>query len=403
MTAKGDRMQKPTVLIVHNRYRIPGGEDTVAENEKGLLEKNGHRVITYIRDNSELDSMNAWQKFMSLRSFAYSEKTYKDIQKLIKNEKADIVQVHNTVGLVTPSVYYAADDLGIPVIQTVHNFRLICPGALLYRDGKICEDCLGKGGLNNAVKHSCYRDSRMFTDLCVRSDMHNRAKGIYRKLNYICLTEFNRNKLIDGMGENIDPERVFIKPNFTEDIAEKAIDSAYDTQRFGKYFLYAGRLEPEKGVMTAVNLWKDEKGSGKLVIAGSGSLEDKIREAGEKCSDIIFLGQMEHKDIIKLMSGAEALIAPSHCYEGFPMNVVESFMCGTPVICEDIGNTADIVGKITPETVIRPDHSLSGIISGFDKKRYSERCRNEYLSRYTPEVNYSIFESIIGKVMEKQR
>ncbi len=210
----GSRKQK--VLLIHNYYQIPGGEDTVVANEKKLLEDNGHEVILYTRSNNEIKSMGRLKKLMLPFMAIYNPRSSRDVKKIIQTEHIDIVHVHNTLNLISPSVYYAAVRCGVPVVQTVHNYRFICPNAMLYRGGEVCEDCVEKG-LGCAVRHGCYRDSKAQTLILVISSMIHRATGIYGRMNFICLTEFNRQKLllINKKKTIIDPARVFVKPNFT--------------------------------------------------------------------------------------------------------------------------------------------------------------------------------------------
>lgn len=212
--------KKQNILIVHNYYQIPGGEDTVVANEIQILKEHGNKVILYSRNNSELKNMGKRQKLMLPLNTVFNFRTYKEIKGIINEEKINIVHVHNTLNLVSPSVYYAARRCRVPVVQTVHNFRLLCPGATFYRDGHICEDCVKKG-LLCAVKHSCYRGSKIQTLACVISTWFHRSTGIYSKINYICLTEFNKEKLLQlnrpGKRQVIDESKVYVKPNFTFD------------------------------------------------------------------------------------------------------------------------------------------------------------------------------------------
>lgn len=207
---------KQKVLIIHNYYQIPGGEDTVVANETKLLQDNGHEVILYTRSNNEIKTMGILKKLLLPFITIYNPRSSADIKKIIKNEKINIVHVHNTLNLISPSVWYAAVRSGVPVVQTVHNFRLICPNGMLYRDGHVCEDCLQKG-LTCAVKHGCYRNSKIQTLILTVSALIHRATGIYGKINFICLTEFNKEKLllINKKKMIIHPARVFVKPNFT--------------------------------------------------------------------------------------------------------------------------------------------------------------------------------------------
>lgn len=183
-----DNAKKQNILIVHNYYQIPGGEDTVVANEKKMLEKHGHKVILYSRNNAELKQMSKIQKAFLPITTVFNPRTYRDIKKLIGEEKIEVVHVHNTLNLVSPAVYYAARRMRVPVVQTIHNFRLLCPGATFYRDGHICEDCV-EYGLKCAVKHSCYRESKIQTLACVisRNQMVNMIKGtrVYRVLKGI--------------------------------------------------------------------------------------------------------------------------------------------------------------------------------------------------------------------------
>ena len=221
--------KKPKILIIHNYYQIPGGEDTVVANEKKLLEDNGHEVMLYTRDNNEIKTMSRLKKLLLPFMTVYNPASAREVKKIIRNEKIDIVHVHNTLNLISPSVYYTAVRCGVPVVQTVHNFRFICPGALLHREGQVCEDCLRKG-LMCAVRYGCYRGSKLQTLLLTVSLLLHRKTGIYRRLSFICLTEFNKQKLlqINGRKKIIDPARVFVKPNFTFEAPSETHDSIPD-------------------------------------------------------------------------------------------------------------------------------------------------------------------------------
>ena len=243
--------KKLVILQVHNFYQLPGGEDTVIENERLLLESQGHRVVRYFRDNKELKDFSVFRKLLLPVTTIFNPKTYREVRRLIRAEHIDIVHVHNTLNLISPSVYYAALAEGVPVVQTVHNFRLLCPGATFYRDGHICEDCLTHG-LGCAVKHSCYRGSKLQTLACVISTKIHRMTGIYGKLNYICLTEFNREKLLKL--KQIRPERVFVKPNFVE---KSGNDPRFDGRK--TQLLYVGRLEKIKGTDLLLKAWLEQR------------------------------------------------------------------------------------------------------------------------------------------------
>lgn len=266
-----DSTKKQNILIVHNYYQIPGGEDTVVANEKKMLEEHGHKVILYSRNNAELKEMSKLKKLTLPVTTIFNPRTYREIKKLIKAESIEIVHVHNTLNLISPAVYYAARAMHVPVVQTIHNFRLLCPGATFYRDGHICEDCV-KHGLKCAVKHSCYRGSRIQTLACVISTWFHRMTGIYGKINYICLTEFNKGKLLEL--KRIKPERVFVKPNFV-----KSQNLFIPEEQRENQFVFAGRLDKLKGIDILFEAWKQMgEMAPKLIVCGMGPMEEWCRK-----------------------------------------------------------------------------------------------------------------------------
>lgn len=199
------------ILVAHDLYQQRGGEETVASSEVELLKSHGHDVVFYTRDNYEIDSFNKLQKMLLPFTMIFSIRTYKEIKNLIRSKNIELVHVHNTLPLISPSIFYAAKRCGVPVVQTIHNFRMICPNTWFYRDGHICEDCLQKG-IRCSLKHKCYRNSFIQTLGVVACNMIHRMTGIYKYVHFICLTDFNRSKLIQL--KCIDPDKVYVKPNF---------------------------------------------------------------------------------------------------------------------------------------------------------------------------------------------
>ena len=207
------------ILVVHNRYTNRGGEDLVFENEVALLKDMGHNVVTYERTNEEIDELNFFKRMCLPLTMFFSLRSYFEVKELLLKCKIDVMHVHNTLIMVSPSAYYAAFGLRIPVIQTIHNFRLLCPNGLLMRQGKICEECIA-GSVYNAVKHKCYRNSRVQSFLVASMIAVHRRIGTYNKLNYICLSAFNKKKILElncKSGVLISSEQIFIKPNFYND------------------------------------------------------------------------------------------------------------------------------------------------------------------------------------------
>lgn len=387
--------EKPTILQVHNRYQIPGGEDTVAENERRLLEAQGHRVVRYFRDNKEMKDFSLLQKLLLPVTTVFNPRTYREVRRLIRTEHIDIVHVHNTLNLISTSVYYAALAEGVPVVQTVHNFRLLCPGATFYRDGHICEDCL-HGGLGCAVKHSCYRGSRLQTLACVISTKIHRMTGIYGKLNYICLTEFNREKLLNL--KQVRPERVYVKPNFVENDPEPILPE----ERRRNQMVFAGRLEKLKGVDVLLKSWKLlGENAPQLILCGTGPLEDWCRDyiREHAVQNVQMRGFTPNAEVRRLMAQSRALILPTRCYEGFPVSIVEAFSVGTPVLCSDLGNAGSIVTEGVTGRKFRPDSPEDlaravGTNGGMCESTYAQ-----YLSGYTAERNYETLEAIYRQAL----
>lgn len=393
--------KKYTILQVHNFYQLPGGEDTVIENERRLLEKHGHRVVRYCRDNKELQAFSLFRKLLLPLTTIFNPRTYLEVRRLIRTEGIDLVHVHNTLNLISPSVYYAALAEGVPVVQTMHNFRLLCPGATLYRDGHVCEDCLSHG-LSCAVKHSCYRGSRLQTMGCVLSTKFHRMTGIYGKINYICLTDFNREKLLNL--KQVNSERVFVKPNFVE---KTQGDPAFGDRR--KQFLYVGRLEKIKGTDFLMEAWEQvcRQTDAQLVLCGSGPMEGWCREYIERknLTNIELAGRVPHEEVLRRMGKARALVLPTQVYEGFPMTVVEAFSRGTPVIGTDIGNTGSLVKDGGNGLLFAPgsSQSLSEALMDclqVDAARMGQRAYNDYVNYYSEDENYRNLTEIYSRVLK---
>lgn len=387
MTTVNDT-KKQNILIVHNYYQIPGGEDIVVANEKKMLEEHGHKVVLYCRNNTELKQMSKLQKLLLPVTTIFNPKTYKKIKKLIKAEKIEVVHVHNTLNLISPSVYYAARAMKVPVVQTVHNFRLLCPGATLYREDHICEDCIEKG-LSCAVKHRCYRNSRVQTLACVISTLFHRKTGIYGKINYICLTEFNKRKLLEL--KQIKSESVFVKSNFVESIGDYIPEERRENQ-----FVFAGRLDKLKGIDILFDAWKrmgDDPP--KLIVCGTGPMEEWCKDfVARNKTNIELRGFVPNMETRSLIANSKGLVLPTQCYEGFPMSIVEAFSVGTPVICSDLGNAGNVVEEGITGCKFKAD-SAEEIVKAV------ERCYgmcsstwSEYKEKYTESKNYEELDKI---------
>lgn len=390
MVLKGKKMEKrEKVLIVHNFYQIPGGEDIVVANEKQMLEANGHEVILYTRHNSELKSFSKFQKILLPFSTIFNLKTYHDIKKIIREEKIKIVHVHNTLNLISPSVYYAALHSHIPVVQTIHNFRLLCPGATFFKNGHVCEECLNKG-LICSIKNKCYRGSRIQTLACVVSTYIHRCMNIYGKLNYICLTEFNKEKLL--CLKQIKEENIYIKPNF---VTSAKVVVPYKDR--ANQIVYVGRLEEIKGMDVLLEAWKIMgKDAPKLLMCGTGPLEEWCRTyIDENClNNVEMLGFLPNEQVRAIVGNSKALVLPTQVYEGFPMTIAEAYAAGTPVIGSDLGNTGSLIQNGKNGWKFQPK-SVEQLVESVEKiQRTFEGLDEESINRYSAEKNYEQLRNI---------
>ncbi len=391
-------MKQYRILQVHNFYQIPGGEDVVVRNEKRLLEEHGHKVYTYYRSNAELKEGGKFSKLCVPFTAIYSFKTVREVKKLIKEYQIDIVHVHNTLTMVSPSVFYAAFRCHVPIVQTLHNFRMLCPAGSFFRDNVICEECV-RGGLKCAVKHKCYRNSKLQSFVSAAVLKVHRVLGTYRKVNFICLTEFNRNKLL-ALGDIVDAKKIFIKPNFT--FAEGIEPSNVPEQE--EYYLFAGRVEALKGVDIAIKAF-EQIPDRKLYIAGTGPMMDEMQAYVNEhnIQNVKFLGYLQKEDMTEKFYHAKAVIMTSQCYEAFAMTIAEAYSYGVPVIAGRVGNMEGMVqeGVTGVKFTYNSSSDLAEKVKEFeklDRVTLKENAREFYQERLRPEDNYQklmeIYESI---------
>lgn len=322
---------KETILLVHNYYQFAGGEDTVVSNEKRMLEEYGHKVVLFTKDNRELNS-SIIKKVLLPFTTLWSWSSFFEVRRIIKKEKIDIVHCHNTLPLISPSVYYAALSMKVPVAQTVHNFRFVCPNAVFFCNGKICEKCYESNSFVPAVKNKCYRDSTLQTFVLSLMLRFHRIIGTYNRIFYIFLTDFNRKKFDKLI--NVDSDKVFVKPNFVEEIeyVQHNIDDTY---------VFAGRLDESKGIKILIEYWKKLPKSYILHIYGDGPLKEFVEN--NSSDNIKYMGFQNKEVIYKDMAKSTATVFPGMLYEGYPMSIAESLSVGCPVLSSNIGNSAEIV------------------------------------------------------------
>jgi glycosyltransferase involved in cell wall biosynthesis len=320
------------ILAVHNYYQQPGGEDRCFEAEVAMLRAEGHEVVEYCADNDEIGGLG--RLTAALRT-VWSRRGYRQVRSLIQKHRPQVVHFHNTFPLVSPAAYYAARAEGVPVVQTLHNFRLLCPNALFFREGRVCEDCLGKSLPWPGVVHGCYRDSRPASAAVATMIATHRALGTWREMVdvYIALTEASRAKFVAG---GLPADRLVVKPNFLDSDPGRGDGT-------GGYGIYVGRLSAEKGLTTLLRAWGAIGNSVPLTIVGDGPLAGLVTEAVAGNPAIRWLKAQPPETVLSLLGGAAFAVLPSECYENFPRVVIESFAKGTPVIASRLGAMAEIV------------------------------------------------------------
>lgn len=315
------------VVVIHNFYRQPGGEDEVFRAESDLLSSNGHTVVQYTVDNHRIPEIGR----LSLAAGAIWNRTaYRELRQLFRKERPHIAHFHNTSPLISPSGYYAARAEGVGVVQTLHNFRLVCPNGLLFRDGHVCEECVGKFFPWPGIVHACYRKSRAAT--AVRTGMLSFHKPLgtwTRRVGiYIALSEFSRQKFIEG---GVPSEKIVVKPNFL-------MRDPGQGEHLGRFGLFVGRLSSEKGLDILQGAWRLLGDNFPLKIIG-GPLSGEENES----KSIQWLGPQPKERVYAEMKAASFLVFPSECYENCPMTIIEAFATGLPVIVSGRGSSAEMV------------------------------------------------------------
>lgn len=381
------------VLQVHNFYQQPGGEDSVYAAEFDLLKAHGHDVRQYAVHNDAIEQMPGIQ--VAWRTI-WNQESYREIRQRIREQSPDVIHAHNTFPLISPALYYAAEAESVPVVQTLHNYRLICPAATLFRDGHICEDCVHRAAPYNAVWHACYHESRLATAALATMLATHRVAGTWRtKIHaYIALTEFARNKLVEG---GLPANRIFVKPNILGSDPGAGSGS-------GGYALFVGRLSREKGLDTMLRAWEQVR-EFPLKIAGNGPLAGFVQKRAMELPNVEYLGRRESKEILQLMQDATALVFPSEWYEGLPMTIIESLACGTPVLASRLGSMIELIrneetgyhfeagdAEGLAALALRVFRQQSGM------KPLRQRARDFYEKNFTPDRNYGMLLHIYERV-----
>jgi glycosyltransferase involved in cell wall biosynthesis len=378
------------ILILHNSYKQPGGEDSTVQRESTLLRAAGHDVTTYLRHNQDINQDSLFSKIQTASKAVWARDSRREVAALLRREKPEVAHFHNTLHLISQSAYYACRDANVPVVQTLHNYRSFCTPGIFYRNGGICEDCL-KHGLVCGVLHGCYRESRaQSAALALTLAIQQKLKTWTRIVDcYIAPTDFVRRKFV---ATGLPAEKVLVKPNFVDpDPGERT--SA------GEYAIFAGRLTPEKGLRTLIAAWALLEKQIRLVIVGDGPLRSELeRDVTQRgASNVVFRGSLSNTDTIKMMKAAKFLIFSSEWYETFGTTIVEAFACGIPVLCSNLGAMQELVSDGRTGLHFTPSDpaDLAAKVNWAwshpaENNEMGSAARREYEAKYTAQQNYEM-------------
>ncbi len=389
------------IVFVHNTYQQPGGEDVVFEQERKMLEAAGHEVIPYCRSNWDVDTYRGLRLVNLAARTVWASDSRREFLRLLRQEKPDLVHVHNTFVMISPSIYSACFEEKVPVVQTLHNYRLLCPAATFFRDGKVCEECL-QGSLWQGVRHACYRDSYSASAVVALMLEAHRLRDTWKReiTFYIALSEFARNKFVEG---GLPREKIFVKPNFVS-------PDPGARRGHGEYALLVGRLSPKKRVQTVLEAWKRLSLSIPLFIVGGGpDLEAlKALAARENLQNVHFRGHLPREQTLAALNQARFLVFASEWYENFPVTLVESFACSTPVICSRMGVMPEIVADGRTGVHFTPGDAedLARKVEWAwthpeEMSAMGRAARLEYETKYTAESNYPKLLEIYQRALQR--
>ncbi len=371
------RGTKVRILLVHEYYRQRGGEDSVFEAEARLLRSHRHEVVEYTEDNARI----ARSPLLAARVF-WSRAAGDAVARTLTETRPVLAHFHNTFPLVSPSGYYACRRAGVPVVQTLHNYRLLCPAATLFRDGSTCDLCLNARVPWPGVLHSCYRRSVAQTAAVAGMLALHRALGTWRsKVDvFIAPSEFSRREFVEG---GLPAEKILVKPHFVH-------PDPHERNGPGDYALFVGRLSEEKGVRLLLEAWQALPGA-PLIVVGDGPLRQEVEHAG----GVRAVGWLPADEVLQIMKGARFLVFPSLWPEPFGRVIIEAFACGLPVLASPLGAAGDLVRDEATGL-----HFLPGEPSDLaakaawiwahphEARAMGSRARREFEEKYAPEPNY---------------
>jgi glycosyltransferase involved in cell wall biosynthesis len=378
------------ILLCHAYYQQPGGEDQSFEAEAKLLESRGHEVRRYTCRNDEIAKLSP---LAVAAKTLWNRTTHRELTGLIREFQPEVLHCTNTFPLMSPSVYYAARALNVPVVQSLRNYRQLCPSGLLLREGAACEDCLGKWVATRGIRHGCYRGSRLATAVVAGMTSLHRLLGTWSNAvdRYFTLTEFAKSRFV-AAGWQAD--KIAVKPNFIDP------DPGWGRGE-GGYAVFVGRLSAEKGIATLLAAWRRIGNTLPLKIIGDGPLREEVQHFAQEHPHVELLGHRPLGEVLEIIGNASCLVMPSIWYETFGRTIIEAFAKGTPVIASRLGAMQELVDDGSTGLLFAPgdaDDLAAKVrqLQADDELRHSLRvaARREYERRFTAEPNHQMLLEI---------
>lgn len=376
--------QPTRCLILHNRYRQPGGEDVCVADQVRLLHERGHAVRLFEKDNREIDGYGLLQKARLFFATAGNSRSAGEVARIVAEFKPEVAHVHNTLPLLSPSIYAPLTKAGVKVIQWLHNYRLVCPAGTLYRDGKACTLCMDEG-LAHAVKQRCWSQSKMATLALTRMlERHRRARTWHEQVDlFVALNHFQRDLLVQaGL---VPAEKTIVQPNFCYPPATPRSET-----QPGEGFVFAGRLTQEKGVLTLARAAAEARAP--LKIFGDGPLRAAL---AERFPAVQMLGHVPHEQALKEVAKARAVVVPSEWQEPFGLASIEAMALGKPLIASRVAGSLEIVQDGATGLLFEPG-DVGGLAQCLRRlqeepdfcRKLGAAGRERFEKEYSPEAGY---------------
>lgn len=376
------------VLVVHNRYRSgqPSGEDRVVDQEMSLLADAGHQVTAFERHSNDIASMSLLNKALVPLQVPWNAQAKAELIARLHAERPDVVHVHNTFPLLSPSILVACAEVGVPTVATLHNYLMVCPSGTLFRDGNVCTDCTGRLPLP-ALRHGCYRGSRLATVPLTVNLVVNRHRWWSNVTRFFCNSDAQRQILVHA---GMPAQRLVVKHNFV-------VDSGIRRTGPGKHVLYLGRLNEEKGLRLLMTAWDRIAADGgigvPLVLAGTGHLQEEVRQWAQDRDDAQFVGLRSQTECRELTARSSAVVAPSAWMEPFGLVVVEAMAAAVPAVASAHGAFVELVHDGVTGTLHKPGDAASladclrHVLVDVDRNlELGDAARRCYEAGFTPAV-----------------